>query len=63
MEVIKEIFLVEIGYNVWNVLYIEDLLVINYFLLKSFLLKNNWYFEVIILIWLFYYMYMYILWL
>lgn len=40
MEVIKEIFLVEIGYNVWNVLYIEDLLVINYLFIKEFFIKK-----------------------
>lgn len=40
MEVIMEIFLVEIGYNVWNVLYIEDLLVINYLFIKEFFIKK-----------------------
>lgn len=40
MEVIKETFSAEIGYNVWNVLHIEDLLVTNHPLTKEFTIKK-----------------------
>lgn len=40
MEVIKETFSAEIGYNVWNVLHIEDLLVTNHPLTKEFSIKK-----------------------
>lgn len=40
MEVIMETFSAEIGYNVWNVLHIEDLLVTNHPLTKEFSIKK-----------------------